>query len=144
MLPHLRAFNTASDGFEDRVALTANFRLPPSITPEDVQAVAAELSADGASLRAYSAVPAYLGAKNTPLVRQMLAAIRAQDQRPGFVLKGGTSDMNVVGAAWSCPIVAYGPGDSSLDHTPQERIALDEYAQAVHTLRHLIEHLTLP
>jgi LysW-gamma-L-lysine carboxypeptidase len=57
------------------------------------------------------------------------------------VLKGGTSDMNVVGVTWTCPIIAYGPGDSNLDHTPDEHIALDEYARAVGTLRHLIEHL---
>ncbi len=49
--------------------------------------------------------------------------------------------MNVVGVTWTCPIIAYGPGDSSLDHTPDEHIALDEYARAVATLRHLIEHL---
>ena len=72
---------------------------------------------------------------------QPLAAIRAQGSRPNFVLKGGTSDMNVVGAQWTCPIIAYGPGDSALDHTPDERIRLDEYAAAVATLRRLIETL---
>ena len=46
--------------------------------------------------------------------------------RPGFVVKTGTSDMNVVGPAWGCPILAYGPGDSALDHTPGEHIALEE------------------
>ena len=39
--------------------------------------------------------------------------------------------MNVVGPVWGCPIVAYGPGDSSLDHTPEERIDLGEYLRAV-------------
>lgn len=73
----------------------------------------------------------------------MLAAIRSAGAQPGFVLKGGTSDMNVVGARWTCPIIAYGPGDSALDHTPHERIALDEYAQAVAVLRAYIEGLAL-
>ena len=27
-----------------------------------------------------------------------------------FVLKTGTSDMNVVARRWRCPILAYGPG----------------------------------
>jgi LysW-gamma-L-lysine carboxypeptidase len=39
--------------------------------------------------------------------------------------------MNVVGPLWRCPILAYGPGDSALDHTPQEHILLDEYWKAV-------------
>ncbi len=39
--------------------------------------------------------------------------------------------MNVVGPAWQCPIVAYGPGDSSLDHTPNEHLSLEEYWKAV-------------
>lgn len=46
-------------------------------------------------------------------------------------VKSGTSDMNVVGPAWNCPIVAYGPGDSSLDHTPIEHLDLAQYHQAI-------------
>ena len=70
------------------------------------------------------------------LVRCFLGAIREADPdtRPGFVVKTGTSDMNVVGPAWQCPILAYGPGDSNLDHTPNEHIHLDEYWQAVQVL----------
>jgi LysW-gamma-L-lysine carboxypeptidase len=42
---------------------------------------------------------------------------------------------------WDCPIIAYGPGDSSLDHTPDEHLPLVEYEQAVRVLTYLIEHL---
>jgi len=42
--------------------------------------------------------------------------------------------MTVVGPAWRCPIVAYGPGDAALDHTPEERIALDDYLRAIRVL----------
>ena len=74
--------------------------------------------------------------RNNGLVRSFLSAIRAQlpDARPGFVVKTGTSDMNVVGPAWQCPILAYGPGDSALDHTPNEHVQLSEYASAVAVL----------
>jgi LysW-gamma-L-lysine carboxypeptidase len=54
--------------------------------------------------------------------------------QPGFLVKTGTSDMNVVGPLWQCPIVAYGPGDSALDHTPVEHLSLDEYWRAVEVL----------
>lgn len=141
VLAHLRAINTTSDGFHDTLTLTISFRLPLTLTPADTEAALAAFAEPGGDLRAYSTAKAYLGDKNNALVRGLLAAIRAQGERPGFVLKGGTSDMNVVGVTWACPIVAYGPGDSSLDHTPEERQNLAEYAQAVATLTHLIEHL---
>jgi len=76
------------------------------------------------------------GDRNNGLVRSFLAGLRSVDasQKLGFVLKTGTSDMNVVGPVWQCPIVAYGPGDSSLDHTPNEHLPVDEYWQAVNVI----------
>ena len=47
--------------------------------------------------------------------------------------------MNIVGRIWNCPIVAYGPGDSSLDHTPNEHIDLNEYLRAVRVLTRALE-----
>ena len=69
------------------------------------------------------------GDRNNALVRSFLAGIRQVEPaaQPGFVVKTGTSDMNVVAPVWQCPIVAYGPGDSALDHTPNEHLELDEY-----------------
>ena len=49
-------------------------------------------------------------------------------------MKSGTSDMNLVAPVWNCPTVAYGPGDSSLDHTPEEHILISEYQRAVKIL----------
>jgi LysW-gamma-L-lysine carboxypeptidase len=71
--------------------------------------------------------------RQNALVRSFIHAIRASGNavEPGFVVKTGTSDMNVVGPVWNCPIVAYGPGDSTLDHTPHEHLSLEEYWRAV-------------
>jgi LysW-gamma-L-lysine carboxypeptidase len=49
-------------------------------------------------------------------------------------MKSGTSDMNLAAPVWNCPTVAYGPGDSSLDHTPHEHILISEYQRAVKIL----------
>ena len=49
--------------------------------------------------------------------------------------------MNVVATVWGCPIVAYGPGDSSLDHTPNEHLLLDEYWRAVLVLEQTLRNL---
>ena len=80
--------------------------------------------------------PAWRGERSNPLCRSFLGAVReiVPAEKLGFVVKTGTSDMNVVGPAWGCPILAYGPGDSSLDHTPHEHVALDEYWRAVRVL----------
>jgi len=139
--PSLRAINTRSDHFYDTLDMTVGFRLPPRTTPDAVLAVVSALAEPDGTLHAHNAEQAYQGDKNNALVRGMLAAIRAQGQPAGFVLKSGTSDMNVVGMRWTCPIIAYGPGDSNLDHTPDEHLSLAEYDSAVATLRHLIEHL---
>jgi LysW-gamma-L-lysine carboxypeptidase len=82
------------------------------------------------------------GDRQNALVRSFLAAIRGTDPavQPGFVLKTGTSDMNVVAPIWRCPIVAYGPGDSALDHTPHEHLRLDEYVRAIGVVERMIRH----
>jgi LysW-gamma-L-lysine carboxypeptidase len=81
------------------------------------------------------------GDRQNVLVRSFIHAIRSSDSgvQPGFVVKTGTSDMNVVAPLWKCPIVAYGPGDSSLDHTPQEHVSLDEYWRAILVLERALQ-----
>jgi hypothetical protein len=49
--------------------------------------------------------------------------------------------MNVVGPVWGQNIVAYGPGDSRLDHTPQEHIQLPEYTHAIDVLELVLREL---
>jgi LysW-gamma-L-lysine carboxypeptidase len=49
--------------------------------------------------------------------------------------------MTVVGPVWQCPILAYGPGDASLDHTPEERIVLAEYLRAIDVLTEVLVSL---
>ena len=63
--------------------------------------------------------------------RGAIRHIGGHDIRPGIVVKTGTSDMNVVAPVWRCPILAYGAGDSSLDHTPSEHVVLEEWWKAV-------------
>jgi LysW-gamma-L-lysine carboxypeptidase len=50
--------------------------------------------------------------------------------------------MNVVGPVWGCPIVAYGPGDSRLDHTPDEHLDLAEFQRAIAVLAEVLAGLT--
>jgi LysW-gamma-L-lysine carboxypeptidase len=50
--------------------------------------------------------------------------------------------MNVVAAAWpGIPVVAYGPGDSALDHAPGERLDLGEYRKSIEVLKGVLHRL---
>jgi len=98
-------------------------------------------TAEPASLTFTNREVPYRSEKRNKLVSAFLASIRRAGGQPGFKLKTGTSDMNVVGPAWNCPIVAYGPGDSGLDHTPNEHIVLEEYYKAIQVLGSVLQSL---
>jgi LysW-gamma-L-lysine carboxypeptidase len=131
--PALREFSTFNDGLNEGVDLNIVVRLPKGVTASDLEQKL-RTWCNGATLNFHPSDPPFQAEKNTALVRAMLRAIRAEGGRPRFKLKTGTADMNIVGPAWGCPIVAYGPGDSSLDHTPDEHIEIDEFRRAITVL----------
>ena len=87
-------------------------------------------------------IAAFQGEKNTPLVRALLASIRELGGQPGFVLKTGTADLNIVAPVWGCPALAYGPGDSIMDHTPNEHASIEEYQKAALVLQSVLKRLS--
>jgi [amino group carrier protein]-lysine/ornithine hydrolase len=99
------------------------------------------------ALRFHGYETAYRAARGGPLAAAFLGAIRqvghesASEPEPRFLVKTGTSDMNVVGPVFECPILAYGPGDSLLDHTPHEHLALDEYWRATRVVERALGRL---
>jgi LysW-gamma-L-lysine carboxypeptidase len=75
-------------------------------------------------------------------VKAFLPAIRAEGGEPVFKVKTGTADMNTFVKAFpEVPIVSYGPGDSNLDHTPEEHLDLDELEKAVKVLTNVLVQL---
>jgi [amino group carrier protein]-lysine/ornithine hydrolase len=133
-------FHADHDGFRDTAAMTLGFRLPPDF---DVEALKRQLDGwgDGAELRFDYADPAVRAEKNTPVVRAFLAGIRDAGGTPRFKMKTGTSDMNILAPTWVCPVLAYGPGDSKLDHTPDEAIDLGEFQRGVEVLTTALRQL---
>ena len=132
LLLTLRGLESGSDGLYEWASLKIGARLPLDLPPDAWYARLEELAPEVQRLG--FAIPAYQCEKNTPLVRAFLSAIRSQGGAPGFVFKTGTADLNIVGPAWGCPMVVYGPGDSGLDHTPDEHIEVSEYLRAVSVL----------
>jgi LysW-gamma-L-lysine carboxypeptidase len=146
--PSLRRFVTATgDDMLDTVEAQFAWRLPIGFDSEafmiDITRKARELASERTSIecRFRGLEMPWRGDRHNVLVRSFLSAIRSQDGavQPGFVLKTGTSDMNVVGPLWRCPIVAYGPGDSALDHTPHEHLSLDEYWRAIKVVENMLQ-----
>ena len=143
VLPTLRGIASGTDNFEEWASLQIGVRLPQDLSParwyEKLQELAsipgAELHPTGFPIQAYRAK------RNSALVRAFLGAIRGNNAKPGFVVKTGTADINIVAPVWDCPAVAYGPGDSNLDHTPNEHISLNEYQQAVSVLTQVLKKL---
>ena len=137
----LRGMHSGGDGLCEWAELTVAYRVPPALDLEAVRAAVRSLAQPEAVVRLRGEELPYQAAKNTRLVAVLLSGIRAVGGRPAFSFKTGTSDMNVVGPVWNCPIAAYGPGDSSLDHTPQERIDLAEYELAIRVLAEALKAL---
>ncbi|MBA2668295.1 MAG: [LysW]-lysine hydrolase [Trueperaceae bacterium] len=123
-------------------------RLPTTCTPAEAElelrhAIADVASSTGVGIEVHVAAgeAAYRGPRDTPLTRAFRSAIRATGGTPRLTLKTGTSDMNVVAPAWPVPIVAYGPGDAALDHTPAEHVQEWEYLRGIDVLTLALERL---
>ena len=142
LMPSLRRINSSQDGLEERTQLLIGYRLPPGY---DIAALHSQLEQwayeDEACLNFSGEEMAFQSMRTTSLPRAFISAIRAVGGQPTFKHKTGTSDMNVVGPVWGQNIVAYGPGDSRLDHTPQEHIQISEYVQAIDVLERVLREL---
>jgi LysW-gamma-L-lysine carboxypeptidase len=133
--PTLLRINSSENHFECRTVLRISARLPLSLTPDKWYLELNKLYPEHELNPIGFSIPAYRVEKSNPLVRAFLYGIRQLAGKPGFVLKTGTADINIVAPAWQCPAIAYGPGDSSLDHTPNEHLDIMEYKKSVEVLK---------
>ncbi|AEC51243.1 acetyl-lysine deacetylase [Pyrococcus sp. NA2] len=105
-----------------------NLRTPPGYTPPSEWDI-------------IDFVPAYEVDRRSPLVRAFVRSIREAGFRPRLKKKMGTADMNILGPRFGVDAVAYGPGDSRLDHTPRERISISEYLKSIEILKRVLTKL---
>jgi LysW-gamma-L-lysine carboxypeptidase len=140
LTPSLLAMSSANSGIEDVALLQIGLRLPPGLEPNALQPDIEALLPSG-DFSFNCGDPAVRSDKRNPLVASFLRSIRSEGGNPRFKVKTGTSDMNVVGPTWGCSMVAYGPGDSSLDHTPEEHVDIDQYLRGIRVLTRVLEDL---
>ena len=125
--------STSTDGLRETAESTVQFRLPTDVTADSLMQWVDERRGDAEFLVQF-AVDAVHGRRDSAVARALTAAIRAEGGSPRHKVKTGTADMNLLAPRWGIDAVAYGPGDSHLDHTPDEAISVVELQRGVHVI----------
>ncbi|AJF25633.1 acetyl-lysine deacetylase [Haloarcula sp. CBA1115] len=131
---------TSSDGLSVEATMDVQLRVPPEYSTDEIREIADGFLENG-TVNWDDKVEPVMQSPRTSAARAFRAAIRKQGGEPTLLRKTGTSDMNVYAKAWDCPMVTYGPGDSDLDHAPNEHLPLDEYDRSVAVLETATERL---
>ena len=131
--------------------LDADIRIPPRVTAERFMDRAGECVQQYRQWNPKAKVTLELKDKeepfdtdkSSPLVRSFKWAIRKIISQPAvLVRKTGTADINAFAAAVKRPMIAYGPGDSRLDHTTREHVKITEYLDAIQVCQEALGRLT--
>ncbi|MFQ3319486.1 MAG: LysW-gamma-L-lysine carboxypeptidase [Natronomonas sp.] len=130
----------SEDGLAVEATMDVQLRVPPEYSTEEVRELAdAELSAGTVNWK--DAVEPTMQSPRTEVGRAFRVAIREAGGDPRLLRKTGTADMNIFAGEWECPMATYGPGDSDLDHAPDEHLELRELDRAVAVLESVAEEL---
>jgi LysW-gamma-L-lysine carboxypeptidase len=133
-----------------RCDITIDIRIPPQLSvariEEGLQAIVRNYRARNPDVRVEICVEdstePYEADPRSALTRALSWAVRkVRCKQAVFLRKTGTGDMNLLGNALKIPIVSYGPGDSSLDHTDREFVDLRDYHDAIQILQLAIQKL---
>jgi LysW-gamma-L-lysine carboxypeptidase len=118
-----------------------NFRLPPTADHEGLRSLVGGFARPDLAVEVLRCTPGAVFGRGSTVARAFARSFAAEGIRPRYLVKKGTSDMNTLATTWQgVPMVAYGPGDSTLDHTEHERISAAEYRQARTVLAGAIQH----
>ena len=136
----VNALHTADREATEVAEAAFEVRLPVGVTVDAALGTVA-LAFPDARIEVESECEAVSVARGNRVARGLARAIAAQGVRPRYTSKTGTCDLNVVWPAWRCDAAVYGPGDSSLDHTPHESIDIDDLRRGTAVLRHALRAL---
>ncbi|ELY65241.1 [LysW]-lysine hydrolase [Natrinema versiforme] len=131
----------SEDGLSVEATMDVQLRVPPALDVGTVRE-AAESKLEVGTVTWKDKVPPVMMSSRTEVARAFRVAIRKEGGDPRLVRKTGTSDMNIYAGAWDCPMVTYGPGNSDLDHAPDERLPLSEFDQSVAVLERVARTLS--
>jgi acetylornithine deacetylase len=113
-----------------------DIRVPQPLDTGELRALIDRIGTGPLRIEVLRCTPGVSTPRSSPLVRAFAQAFLRAGAKPRYVSKKGSSDMNTLATTWAgVPMVAYGPGDSRLDHTPHERLDAADYRRARSILR---------
>lgn len=125
----LREMSSWYENHCEKSKLLINFRYSQTVSVEKLELALLEFQNNNPTIafNILCAAPAALYSKTTDLAKSFYQVIKSTGEQPTFVSKTGASFMNRLKKTWDCDMIAYGPGDSSLDHTDHEFLSLDDF-----------------
>jgi LysW-gamma-L-lysine carboxypeptidase len=149
-LTGIKGGNSSASFIPSHCEILVQLRIPPQLSPEHVfDEVKRKIDRYKATnpkvtvtVETVDVAKAFEADRRSVIVRALAWGIRKTTLNyASFSRKTGTGDMNVLGNALKIPVVTYGPGDSRLDHTPNEHIDIQEYLDSIEVLRKSIKKL---
>ena len=149
-LTGIKGGNSSASFIPSHCEIIIQLRIPPQLSPERVfEEVKRKIDRYKAtnpkvtvSVETIDVAKAFEADRRSVIVRALAWGIRKTTLNyASFSRKTGTGDMNVLGNALKIPVVTYGPGDSRLDHTPNEHIKIQEYLDSIEVLRKTLSKL---
>jgi LysW-gamma-L-lysine carboxypeptidase len=149
-LTGIKGGNTSASFIPSHCEIVVQLRIPPQLTPEVVfEEVKRKIDRYKAtnpkvtvSVEMVDVAKAFEADRRSVIVRALAWGIRKTTLNyASFSRKTGTGDMNVLGNALKIPVVTYGPGDSRLDHTPNEHLDIQEYLKSIEVLKKALKKL---
>ena len=146
----IKGGNTSASFIPSHCEILIQLRIPPQLSPEQVfEEVKRKIDRYKAtnpkvtvSVEMVDIAKAFEADRRSVIVRALAWGIRKTTLNyASFSRKTGTGDMNVLGNALKIPVVTYGPGDSRLDHTPNEHIDTREYLDSIEVLKKTLTKL---
>ncbi|MEM1530525.1 MAG: M20/M25/M40 family metallo-hydrolase [Candidatus Bathyarchaeia archaeon] len=134
----------------DICILEVDLRLPPTVKCSEAIKIISSLLNEFRGgdygftirLRIVDRIEPYVARRDTPVISSLREAILEETgEEARLIRKTGTGDMNIFGAHYNVPVATYGPGESSLSHTPNEYISIPEYLVGIKIYKRAIRKI---
>jgi len=142
---------STTNSMPDICSMSIDFRLPPTIPSkraikivDDVIKEFREENRCDVDFKVTGIVEPYIADRENIVIRSLREAILEETGREArLIRKTGTGDMNIFGLRLKVPVATYGPGESSLSHTYNESINIQEYLTSIKIYKKAVEKIFL-